>query len=299
MGIDITKIPNGQLLAVLGQGDWVIALPGDYPDLVVTAAWRQLLVDDTARRFVRWALRGIRYRINHDDDPPWDSSGNAERESLNTEDMLSLYETLDEWMEDELTGNSMASYVSGMGLYWQTYGEDIQIDLHNELAEYLKQNLLPKNITDQNTLWDLWDQTSEAIDPVDVYLEEALLEAVGLMPTRDAWRNYKSIVQAQIETERVEAAEQAARYREMDRQVRAFWRQHYPGLDGVRIEKPQFKALKMADSLADKLADTDPLVVEAIASLGLPGNFSNSVKMIIALIAKRALEDDALDESLF
>ena len=41
MGIDIEALNESELLTVLGDGDWSIALLNNYPDLVVRADWRE------------------------------------------------------------------------------------------------------------------------------------------------------------------------------------------------------------------------------------------------------------------
>ncbi len=59
--------------------------------------------------------------------------------------------------------------------------------------------------------------------------------------------------------------------------MKQFWQHHFSHLIGERIEYPRFIDMK----LEDILADTAPNIVEAIAELGLPGNFSNNVRETI------------------
>src|SRR5688572_26778959 len=126
MGIDISKIPDNELLEVLGDGDWILTLPDEYPDVVISAAMRQALYDEVAQTFVEWVMRGIEVVIEHHLDPEWDRSGSASRYQRDPLLLLIKYETLEEWLTQAYTGNSQASYVSGCGLFWDTYEKVFQ-----------------------------------------------------------------------------------------------------------------------------------------------------------------------------
>jgi hypothetical protein len=117
MEIDISNMPDSELEKLPVEVDWTLTLPESYPNLIVTADWRQRIYDDTACRFVRWVMKEIRVQISHDNDPPWDSSGEAKRYSPDMKTLLELHETLEDWLTTEYTGEAEASFESGMGWY--------------------------------------------------------------------------------------------------------------------------------------------------------------------------------------
>src|SRR5688572_18924149 len=133
MGIDITKLKEEKILEQLGEGDWAVSLPNNYPDLIVTRAWRDEIEAEMASDFVRWVLRGIDIEVKHDDDPPWDSSGDARRYQADSLMLLTRYTSFADWLDNVHTGNSIASYVSGMGIFWETYQEKMR-ELIGELV---------------------------------------------------------------------------------------------------------------------------------------------------------------------
>jgi hypothetical protein len=81
-------------------------------------------------------LYNPKYRISHDLDPPWDNSGQLYIRSMSRSDIhyltpgstdqegfdLDQYERLNGFLE-EYTGQNRASYVSGCGLFYETYDE--------------------------------------------------------------------------------------------------------------------------------------------------------------------------------
>jgi hypothetical protein len=79
MVVDIEDLNEDDLLPTLGDGDWIIAMPQPYADLLVSAQWRDELITWTGICFVNWVLEGIHYEINYDNDPPWDHSGEVQR----------------------------------------------------------------------------------------------------------------------------------------------------------------------------------------------------------------------------
>jgi hypothetical protein len=286
MSVDLLRIPEEDWLKALGEGDWLLTLPKDHPDLAVSAAWRRTLADDAACKFVRWVMAGVSVEIVRDDDPPWDCSGSARRYQADPLMLLSRHQTLEEWLTSEYTGNSRASYVSGMGLFWQTYEDDLNETIAEQVSELISDQLKPalQPLDD-----DGWDEVVEDVFEVEYTLQNVLRLIIGQGTTVDAWRNFEDVVIEQLATERKRQDEEQARLLMMHEQVQVFWRQYCADLEGMRIERPDFKRLNLAERLADVLADSDPQIVEAIAKLGLPGKFSNSVHELIRQIASRAL----------
>lgn len=285
MSIDITsKKDEFELLRLLGEGDWQIKTNDDYPDLVVTMTWRQELHDWVAEHFVRWVLNGVSTGISHDNDPPWDNSGIVWKQQSDPDTLLDRYKTLAEWMEQEYTGNSRASYVSGMGLFWDTYKDEIEEEISMRTYRLLESQFSTK---DDETYSDFY----EAVDMVDISLRFVLLALLERLSTADVWDKYHLLVQVKIVNERRVARERLQQHQLWLQQAKTFWETHFQDVTLNRIEAKEFDALELGNRLAEVLLDTDPAIVEAIANVGLPKNFSNSVKYEIEKIAKNALED--------
>lgn len=289
MAIDILDLNETDLLPTLGDGDWLIALPDNYPDVIIPAVWRRQLSDSGAIKWVRWVINGIFVEINHDLDPPWDHSGQAYRYRADPQMLLARYETLQEWMDEECTGNSTASFVSGMGLFWDTYGKDVESDVDEKVSELLKAHF--RSMTGYDEDDDIWIDMFDDVTWVQSAITHAIVLTIGLRSTQEAWATLQTEVQIQMAEERREAEERAAHYAVMHEQIQQFWQRHFAHLDNRRIERPEFRALKLADRLRDLLADTDPQLVHAISELSLPGDFSNSVRTEIQRIARRVLVD--------
>lgn len=78
----------------------------------------------TAEWFTYIILSKKRYEIDHSFDPPWDNSGKV----VCTDKKLKLvdYCTFNEFLENELIGESFASYISNHGLAHNTYIYDFK-----------------------------------------------------------------------------------------------------------------------------------------------------------------------------
>lgn len=285
MGRDITRIPEEQLLEVLGEGDWHLTLPIDAPNLVVSLQWRQVLVSMACMWFVRWVLAGTYIEIVHDDDPPWDHSGSPRHYYADPLTLLARYDLLETWLSDEYTCVSMASYVSGMGLFWETYGEKLRDEIQDRIHHLLKGHWLQTE--DHSEDLETWEDTIwEALVMVDLSLQQALMLHVNRVSTAYAWDRFQAAARAQIAKEQREAKILEEEYALMRERVRGLWQQHFNDLTGQRIEYPQFDAMALEARIKDVLADADPWVVEAVAKLGLPGIFSNSVRDAVRRIAR-------------
>lgn len=291
MGTSLSHISEARLLETLGDGDWLLALPKGYPDLCISPVWRQELIETTACQSVRWAMNGITIGITYDYDPPWDHSGIAQRYATHPHELLARYELLEDWLTNEYTGNRHPTFTSGYGWYWHTYADELQEDISWQVNKLIEEQLGPVGDPDDDAAWDaLWDDISDVQFP----LERALQLLAGKMTTEEAWRRFKATVKAQQEGEKRQAAERAALYAVWRDRAHTFWRSNFADLAEQRIEKPQFKALQLDGRLTELLADTDPQIVEAIAAIGLPSNFSNPVVEIVKQIAQHALNDNRM-----
>lgn len=66
----------------------------------------------------------IHYVWQEDDWNPYDCSGKIVQEGL-----ISLNQTVDEFLENEYSGNKEATYISGMGFSYNTYGDELHYDI--------------------------------------------------------------------------------------------------------------------------------------------------------------------------
>lgn len=284
MGIDITKLAEHELLITLGDGDWDLILPTGTPDLTLSVEWREQFIDMASDWFVRWVLDGTAIEIVHDNDPPWDCSGSARAYAVDPLMLLVRHTTLGAWMTEEYTGQSKASYESGMGLFWENYEDDLEGKIQDAVFDLLKlywfnQHDYPEDFDMDN------DPGWEELNMFEIHLEHVLLLYVSRITTADTWQQYERVVRARIEDERREMELRQKQHTLMSNMVQQFWENHFSHLTGERIEYPEFEAMRLGEILTEILADTDPKIVEAIAALGLPGSFSNKVRDTITQLA--------------
>ncbi len=290
MSIDIEDLSESELLPTLGSGDWEITLPPKYDDLIVSEAWREDLCAAAADTFIRWVLAGTSINIVHDYDPPWDQSGDKRPYRVDPAELLGRYETFKAWMDEEYTGESRASFVSGMGLFWDDYGDAIKEDISEAVAELMTAHFKAQFEDEDEDSW--WDDAWEDTIIIQSSLEHALYLIIADIKTADAWRQYADSVRADMEAERQRNKERAKENAILGELIRHFWEDRFSDLDRRRIERPEFKALQLADRIQNALADADPRVVEAIIQFGLPGHFSNSVAFEIQQIARKVSQAD-------
>jgi len=287
-GIDITGLDTEEALRLLGQGDWLIVLTAGLPDVTISQTWRQSLQTFAAKQFVEWVIAGIDRKLSHDNDPPWDCSGQVKRMNADSLLLLARYTMLVDWAKNELTGHSRATFVSGMGLWWETYHDDIESVVETQMYDLLEAHCRNHfDLEDDAAVWEhkLWDH----VEYVMIYLESVLVDDAMQMTTSDAWQIYESEVRAELEARH----RQAEKHAEEQKQARIFWRTHFPDLVDVRIELPQFREMNLEDRISECFADADPHLMRLItAGTFLPGNYSNGVREWIRQIAQKSLTDD-------
>jgi hypothetical protein len=297
MSVDIEKLAEADLLPTLGTGDWEIALPEKYNPLIVPVKWRLERCAEAADTFVRWVINGISISIVHDSDPPWDQSGESRSRRVDPDELLTRYDTFQEWMEDEYTGQSRASYMSGMGLFWDNYGDAIKEMLTDATTELVKDHLRAQfgDVDDDN--W--WDEVWEDLTWIQSVLELALYQMVSRVKTADAWRDFAGPVMADLEAERRRVEEQSRQNAIVLKMIRKFWLDHFSDVGQQRIEKPDFRAFDLENRIREALADADPQIVEGVIQFGLPGYFSNSVGFEVQQIARKiSLADRHIHDEL-
>lgn len=286
--VNILKLNEDELLARLGQGDWLIALPDNLPPLTVTVQWRRDLQALAGKRFVRWVMAGIDHVFTHDGDPPWDSSGRLRQIAADPLTLLTRHETLAEWADHEYTGHSRATYVSGCGLGWNTYKDEMEEDLESEAYQLLGSHCM--------AFWDFeemselfmdsrWDHSDLPL--IVLHLFQALGIETLQLSTAEAWQRFQADVLAENEEKRL----QSERHWRMMDVVRQFWEYHFPDLIDMRIEMPQFQELGLEARIREVLADADPDIVRMMVELPanhLPGLYSNSVTEYIKALIHQA-----------
>lgn len=286
MTIDISQMDGEQALAVLGMGTWEIALPDGYPELVVEPEWREGIIAWTCCAYVRWVKDGKSRAITFDYDPPWDHSGEVLSRDTDPLILRGRYATLGAWLADEYTGQWRATFESGYGKYWDTFGNYLEEYLQERITALLKDQC-PDQFAEADMSIDPWDD----LCMVSTLLEWMLKLSVEPVSTADAWERFEILTLRQMETERRRQTEAAARRERQGEQARHFWMTHFTDLTTERIDRPRYRNLRLEERLRDLLADTDPAVVEAIAEFGLPGQFSNRVHEAIQALARAALRD--------
>jgi len=283
MAVNITKLGEEELLPALGTGDWSIELPTGYPDLVTSDDWRAGIIAWVGTQFVRWVLNGVHFEIDHVNDPTGDHSGEARPEHTDSLMLRTLYDHLAEWLAHEYTGEWSPTYESGHGKHWETYNHVVTEYVQERLFELVRTQCAANIATQsEDAIWD-------DLDLIMIILERALLIVIEHIPTLEAWKRFEALTHQQIAEERRLSAARTALYDRMYEQARQFWYAHFPDLQKTQIELPQYQELRLEQRLTALLADTDPEVVEVVAKVSLPGNFSNSVRYAIQLLAKNAL----------
>lgn len=79
-------------------------------------------IKEVAEWFSYIILKYKKYEIDHSFDPPWDNSGRVicSGEQINLDD----YDTFEDFLENEYSGTSSPSYMSGHGMFHEAYRED-------------------------------------------------------------------------------------------------------------------------------------------------------------------------------
>lgn len=284
--VDVTRTREDQLLERLGKADWLIALPEELPDLIITTQWRHDLQAHAGRQFVRWVMDGIDRVLTHDYDPAWDHSGSLREIKTDPRMLLIRHELLSDWANNEFTGYSEATYDSGYGLHWTTYEADIRDHIERQVNSYFTAHCL--------NIWRLEDESEVFVDErwdmsdipiITLTLSFALLEDILQLSTKDAWQWFEADIRVENEARR----KKAEQHQYMLEQTQQFWEGHFPDLIGLRIEMPLFREIGLEKRISEVLADADPDMVRMLAERAyFPGNYSNTVNAWIQDIVRRA-----------
>lgn len=284
--VDITTIDEDQLLSALGKGDWLVQMPDDYAHLLLSRLWRdEQITTWVGITFATWVLNEKRHMLTHEYDPPWDSSGLTETMQVSSHRLLDLYDTLMSWLENEYTGQSTATFSSGCGLYWETYGDWLEQHIQQQVTDLFRMKYaaaLAETDLFDHPIWDV-------ADLVILALERALWHSVAQRPTIEIWNVHERVARHQRAEQAAARDEQMAEHGRKQTLVVEFWNTHFPHLLGVHMDYPHYVASGIEERLQTLFLDANPDVIEAIQDIGLPGLCSNKVSARIKKVAQSAL----------
>lgn len=285
MIIDVTKYTPEECLFILGDDDyWAILLRDDYPDLIITTAWRQALLEWVGTTFVRWVLKGIHHE-HVDNNDPYDSSGELRAHKWDAQALKDLYPTIKEWLEEAYTGDWIATYESYYGKDWQVYGDEFEFEMQSRLSALIREQCAEQFDEAEDGFGDeVWDNIDEAV----MSLHELLTVYVGKFPTQVMWERFESHAYLQIADEK----NQALYLQNLRDTVDNWWKTTFPNLQHQRIEKPDYKALMLESQIEAQFNNLSHEWLQFIVSHRLSGNLSNSVQMAISNIARKVLSSE-------
>ena len=135
---------------------------------------KEAIVDKAYRKIIKNFYTQDKVEIAHDYDPPYDCSGQA----YNTHKSYKLmdYEIFEDFL-DEYTGSSRASYMSGCGLFWRTYSNEVEDEIRDEHYNYCK-NILTNEL-------NLPKDSSYSIDDYYDEFEDELYDDFGILVEYD------------------------------------------------------------------------------------------------------------------
>ncbi|MCU0481931.1 MAG: hypothetical protein MUE54_12090 [Anaerolineae bacterium] len=282
MVLDVTKYTPEECLFVLGDDDdWVLVFRDDYPDLTITKAWRQALLEWIGVKFARWVLNGIHYELTWTD-TRYDGSGDLEKHPLGAEKLKTLYTHLTYWLEDEYIGDWLATYESYYGKHWLTFGDEFDDHMHSVLASLIREQF-------SEQFEDAEDEDAEeiwyAIYDGELATQALLTYYIGQFTTSFVWEKFEQSAYKQIADEQ----RHYLHLQELADDILNWWKTTFPDLQNQRIDKPDYKALLLEPQLEVKFRNFSQEWLRFIASHGIRGNVSNSVDKAISEIARKLL----------
>lgn len=226
-------------------------------------------------QFTEWLLNGQLFEIHNDFNPSWDCSGRLVPRPLTDDDYQEIMqETLAEWMDNQYSGNIRASYVSGCGLFHDTY---------RTVVEDYSQNAIISLLRSQVATDDVWFDLSEN-DELSMFewdLQSRIMEAIECIPSKDAYLWCKKRVLQQLKQCEATAQARQAFIKQCNPRVIAFQTKFLPWLPTEFIDKLSWKNHTIELQLKQALCHADNQTLHALITVGLQGNFSNSVRMLI------------------
>jgi hypothetical protein len=231
--------------------------------------------------FTEWLLDGKTFDVDHSFDPPGDHSGILSCRKLTEEERREIMsKTLLEWMRNQYSGNSTASYVSGCGLFHDDYQKVIEDYVLERITDVLK-----SQVSDEEW-WELIENDDFVFFEADI--QSHIMEAIQSIPTKEAYRwRQKEVLRRRVQRE----IENQNRQNYLDKCASyavAFQRRHLPWFPTSFIDKPLWRNSGLETQLREALKKADSKTLEALREVGLNGQFSNSVASEIRRLMEEA-----------
>lgn len=260
---------------------------GDYVQTVATWLSKILLTEKQVR-------------IIHDFDPPWDQSGTAIRTSEPFD--IESYTDLESFVETEYTGNSTPSFVSGCGLFHDSFADELReltdTWLNDRLHAIIESIVAVKHPSILSIITEL--NESESAYPYPYTLEDHLIDLIheayvvldlhhhlisAVQQTSLIYlhrlgyeRAVEEIQQANLDAEkkRIQKEKNTAAAKRSWDQLSRFHQLHYGEPIPHYIDMPYFKALILPILKASFSSEKDAQNIRYIGRY-LAHFFSNSV----------------------
>ncbi len=137
----------------------------------VSNKWKKSILDKAIKKIIANFYSNEKIEITHDYDPPYDSSGQVIH--TNNKYKVEDYRLFSDFLE-EYNGVSEATFISGCGLYWQTYKGEIEQILREENYDNCRQIIAKELNTDIDSelVQDYYDEYDNEIHDDFVFLVE-------------------------------------------------------------------------------------------------------------------------------
>ena len=266
-------------------------------------------IQEVAEWFCEIILTQNKKYVCHMHDPPWDSSGRIIEtdEEYNLED----YDTLSDFVEQEYTGESTPSFMSGCGLFFDNYDEELE-DLTNSWIRENFEDVVKELINEENIQLKTWlfelnkefekseyekpiEFTTEKVNAItqEIYFEDIIgdflilfssemQQKVSQMEPALLFKKAEKNVRDRLEKHRKKELERQEKERKKREEAEKIWdkiERRYKlkyGENLYKIDKPTY-INKIKPILEDLLADGEDVKPLKI----LNHKFSNSVKELI------------------
>jgi hypothetical protein len=231
--------------------------------------------------FTEWLLDGKTFDVDHSFDPPGDHSGILICHKLTEEERREIMnKTLGEWMRNQYSGNSTASYVSRCGLFHDNYQKVIEDYVLDRITDVLKSQVSDKE------WWELIENDDFFLFELDI--QSHIVEAIQSIPTKEAYRwRQKEVLRRRVQRE-IENLNRQNYLDECSSYAFAFQRRHLPWFPTSFIDKPLWRNSGLETQLREALKKADSKTLEALSVVGLNGQFSNSVASEIRKLMEEA-----------
>ncbi|HKL13064.1 MAG TPA: hypothetical protein VJ907_05605 [Halanaerobiales bacterium] len=202
-------------------------------------------IDDYIQMTSEWfayiILSKKRYKLDHSFDPPWDNSGKAvcTDKKIDIED----YSTFDEFLENELSGQSFATHVSNHGLGYYTYIRDFEqesldwilLKLKLVINELIKdENIYLENYSKENNISFNIEKSNNLVeeilfeDIVGDYLYDLNFKFMDKLKDLNPYflfRRGRKVAIKKIKKERKKAEKRQKKFEENRKSAESLWKE--------------------------------------------------------------------------